>query len=85
MPTCNDYLLALVIAAGLTVGGAALDGPSDHELAQAAALDLEDARASAGLFEQRLRRCRESVGPAGELIEIEGSDGYVCRTKEGWK
>jgi hypothetical protein len=56
-----------------------LDGPSDHAVDQAQAADLRDAQLAAQRFERDLRACHKALGPSADLVQIEGTDHYVCR------
>lgn len=74
-----NLTLALAIACALAAAGALLDGPSEHETAQAQANDLAAAELASQRFERDLRECKRRVGPAADLIEIAGTDDFVCR------
>lgn len=74
MPLAAIGLAALLGAAHL------LDaGPSEAELAAATAADLVDAQVAAANFERDFRACQQALGPAADLVQIEGTDHYVCR------
>lgn len=71
--------IALAIGCALAAAGALLDAPSEHETAQAQANDLAAAELASQRFERDLRECKRRVGPAADLIEIAGTDDFVCR------
>ncbi len=79
----RHHLNAALIACGLAalLGASHLldTGPSEAELATATAADLMDAQAAAANFERDYRECQRLRGPSAELIQIEGTDHYVCR------
>lgn len=77
--TLKNWLTAIVAIAALTGIGYLLDGPSAAEVEAAQAADLEDARHRAAVVAGLTRRCHEMRGPDAELLQIEGSDDYVCR------
>lgn len=54
-------------------------GPSEHEAAQATADNIKAAQVAAQRFERDLRACKLALGPTADLIEISGTDHYVCR------
>lgn len=70
---------ALAIGAALILAGGCISGPSDHQAAQAQADDLADARLAAARLERDLRECKKAVGQTADLIQIQGTDHYVCR------
>ncbi len=70
---------ALAIGAALVLAGGCMSGPSDQQTAQAQADDLSDAKLAAVRFERDLRECKRRVGPAADLVQIQGTDHYVCR------
>lgn len=74
-----NLTLALAIACALASAGTQLDGPSEQETAQAQADDLVAAELSAQRFERDLRECKRRMGPAADLIQIAGTENYVCR------
>ena len=82
MDRIKNLILAVAAVAALAGGGVLLDGPSDHELALAQQQDLEDAQRRAAAFDRDLRRCKQRVGPTGDLIEIAGTGRYECRDTE---
>ena len=82
--------LTLVACAALILAGSSLlDGPSEHELAQAVALDVQDAQDAAELEALRARSteqiardvCRRMHGARAELLRLQDGDGYVCRAR----
>ena len=74
---------ALATGAALAIGGSyLLDGPSDEQVERAIAADLKAARRDELRLSLMTKRCFQELGPAAELIQIEGSDDYVCRERE---
>lgn len=72
--------LALAAGAALILGGSyLLDGPSEADIAAAMVADLEDAKLAAQRFERDYRACMKAMGPDADLIQIAGTDDYVCR------
>jgi hypothetical protein len=74
-----NLILAAAAAMTLAAGGALLDGPSDADIERATAADLADAKLAAQRFERDLRACKRAMGPSADLVQIAGSDDYVCR------
>jgi hypothetical protein len=74
-----NLTLALAIGCAMAAAGALLDGPSDIDTAQALASDLEAAELAGQRFARDLRECKRHVGPAADLIEIAGTNDFVCR------
>ena len=73
----------LAALAALAIGGSyLLDGPSDAEIERAIAADLQAARRDELRMTLMLKRCHQERGPSAELIQIRGSDDYVCRERE---
>jgi hypothetical protein len=79
MKLTMNILLAAVAAMTLAAAGAPLDGPSDEEIAAAQAADFAEYKQRAQRFERDLRACKKVLGPTADLVEIAGSDDYVCR------
>ena len=74
---------ALAALAALAIGGSyLLDGPSDEQIERAIAADLLAARRDELRMTLMLKRCYQERGPSAELIQIAGSDDYVCRERE---
>ena len=78
------YHLILVTAAamGLLALGALMDGASDEQVERAIAADLKAARRDELRMTLMTKRCFQERGPSAELIQIAGSDDYVCRERE---
>ena len=74
---------ALAAGAALAIGGSyLLDGPSDEQVERAIAADLQAARRDELRLSLMTKRCYQERGPSAELIQIAGSDDYVCRERE---
>lgn len=73
-------IYAVAAALGLLALGSLMDGPSEAEVAQAMADDHKDAQLAAQRFQRDLVACRKAHGPDADLIQIESSGNYVCRT-----
>lgn len=74
---------ALAAGAALAIGGSyLLDGQSDEQVERAIAADLQAARRDELRMTLMLKRCYQERGPSAELIQIRGSDDYVCRERE---
>lgn len=74
---------ALALGAALAIGGSyLLDGPSDEQVERAIAADLQAARRDELRLSLMTKRCYQERGPSAELIQIAGSDDYVCRERE---
>ena len=74
---------ALAAGAALAIGGGyLLDGPSEEEVERAIAADLKAARRDELRMTLMLKRCYQERGPSAELVQIAGSDDYVCRERE---
>ena len=71
--------IAAALGCALVAGGVLLDGPSDEEIAKAAAADLVDAKLAAKRLDRDWRACKRALGANAELIEIARSGDYVCR------
>ena len=72
--------LALASGIAMILGGSyLLDGPSDEQIERATAADLADAKLAAQRFERDLRACKKAVGPSADLVQIQGTEHYVCR------
>ena len=80
-----DRFTTLTLAAGATmiIGGSyLLDGPSDEQVERAIAADLQAARRDELRMTLMTKACFKAKGPAAELVQIAGSDDYVCRERE---
>ena len=77
-----NLILAAAAAMTLAATGALLDGPSDEQVERAIAADLQAARRDELRMTLMLKRCYQERGPSAELIQIRGSDDYVCRAAE---
>ena len=74
---------ALALGAALAIGASyMLDGQSDEQVERAIAADLQAARRDELRMTLMLKRCYQERGPSAELIQIAGSDDYVCRERE---
>ena len=74
---------ALALGAALAIGGSyLLDGPSDEQVERAIAADLQAARRDELRMTLMTKRCYQERGPSAELIQIAGTDDYVCRERE---
>ena len=74
---------ALAALAALAIGGSyLLDGQSDEQVERAIAADLQAARRDELRMTLMTKRCFQERGPSAELIQIAGSDDYVCRERE---
>ena len=74
---------ALAAGAALAIGGSyLLDGQSEEQVERAIAADLQAARRDELRMTLMLKRCYQERGPSAELIQIRGSDDYVCRATE---
>ena len=74
---------ALAAGAALAIGGSyLLDGPSDEQVERAIAADLQAARRDELRMMLMTKACFKAKGPAAELVQIAGSDDYVCRERE---
>ena len=74
---------ALALGAALAIGGSyLLDGQSDEQVERAIAADLQAARRDELRMTLMLKRCYQERGPSAELVQIAGSDDYVCRERE---
>jgi len=78
----KEKFTALALASGIAMilgGSYLLDGPSDEQIERATAADLADAKLAAQRFERDLRACKKAVGPSADLVQIQGTEHYVCR------
>lgn len=65
---------AIIIAASYL-----LDGPSDHETAQAMQADITYAKAAARDSAVLDARCKATRGPSAELVMVGTNGDYACR------
>lgn len=75
-------LTTWTLALGVTVILAAsylLDGPSDHETAQAIRADITYAKAAARDAAILEARCKATRGPSSELVMAGTNGDYACR------
>ena len=56
-----------------------LDGPSDHETAQAMQADITYAKAAARDAVVLDARCKATRGPSAELVMVGTNGDYACR------
>lgn len=80
--TLTNWMTAIAAVVILTGFSYALDGPGAHEVEKAQAADLADAQRHAEILSELVRKCYLLRGPSAELLQIEGSDDYVCREGE---
>ncbi len=78
--TMNKFTTwALAAGVALILAGGCMGGPSDLETAQLVADDVAAAELASQHFERDLRACKRAIGPAADLVHIQGTDHYVCR------
>lgn len=82
MNRAQHLILVAAAVVGLLALGALMDGVSDEQVERAIAADLKAARRDELRLSLMTKRCFQELGPAAELIQIEGSDDYVCRERE---
>jgi hypothetical protein len=75
----KNLALVCLLAVLLACGGVLLDGPSEHQAATATAASLADAELASRRFERDYRACQLAKGPTADLIQIQGTEHYVCR------
>lgn len=82
----KNWLILVIGIAALTGIGYLIAGPSAAEVETAQAADLIDARAQAHAQAHHVagltRECHSMRGPTAELLQIRGTDNYVCREAE---
>jgi len=72
--------LALVIGSAFILAASyLLDGPSDHETAQAMQADITYAKAAARDAAVLESRCKATRGPSAELVMVGTNGDYACR------
>lgn len=82
MNRARHLILVAAAVMGLLALGALMDGASDEQVERAIAADLKAARRDELRMTLMTKRCFQELGPAAELIQIAGSDDYVCRERE---
>ena len=82
MNRAQHLILVAAAVVGLLALGALMDGVSDEQVERAIAADLKAARRDELRLSLMTKRCFQERGPSAELIQIEGSDDYVCRERE---
>lgn len=75
LTTCTLAIGAAVILAAIYL----LDGPSDHETAQAIQADITYAKAAARDAAILEARCKSLRGPSAELVMVGTNGDYACR------
>ena len=66
-------------AAVILAASCLLDGPSDHETAQAMQADITYAKAAARDAAILEGRCKATRGPSAELVMVGTNGDYACR------
>lgn len=82
MNRARHLILVAAAVMGLLALGALMDGVSDEQVERAIAADLTAARRDELRMTLMTKRCFQERGPSAELIQIAGSDDYVCRERE---
>ena len=82
MNRAHHLILVAAAVVGLLALGAFMDGVSEEQVERAIAADLKAARRDELRMTLMLKRCYQERGPSAELIQIAGSDDYVCRAAE---
>lgn len=75
----KNIALTGAIALLLAAGSALLDGPSEQQTEAATADSVVDAELASQRMERDLSECKRLVGPSADLIQIHGTDNFVCR------
>ena len=77
------FIVGATVMAGL---GYLINGPSAHEVEVSRAADLLDAqtqaKADVQLISKLTRECHKLRGPGAALMQVRGTDDYVCRESE---
>lgn len=75
------FIAGTTVMAGI---GHLIDGPSAHEVEKAQAADAIDASAGSEvqLISKLTRECHKLRGPGAALMQVRGTDDYVCRESE---
>lgn len=74
-----NLIMAGVAAMTLAAGGALLDGPSEADVEQFIADDLQAARRDELRMTLMVKRCHQELGPSADLVQIAGTDHFACR------
>lgn len=77
-----EKLTTLTLAIGVAsilAASCLLDGPSDHETAQAIQADITYAKAAARDAAILEARCKATRGPSAELVMVGTNGDYACR------
>ncbi len=82
MNRARHLILVAAAVMGLLALGALMDDASDEQIERAIAADLTAARRDELRMTLMTKRCFQERGPSAELIQIAGSDDYVCRERE---
>lgn len=82
MNRAQHLILVAAAVMGLLALGALMDGVSDEQVERAIAADLKAARRDELRLSLMTKACFKAKGPAAELVQIAGSDDYVCRERE---
>ena len=82
MNRAQHLILVAAAVVGLLALGALMDGVSDEQVERAIAADLKAARRDELRLSLMTKACFKAKGPAAELVQIAGSDDYVCRERE---
>ena len=82
MNRAQHMILVAAAVVGLLALGALMDGVSDEQVERAIAADLKAARRDELRLSLMTKACFKAKGPAAELVQIAGSDDYVCRERE---
>lgn len=78
MQKFTTWGLALGLA-GVLLAGTIHNEPAMADVEAMQAADLKDAIESARRFDRDLRACKQALGPSADLVQIAGTDDYVCR------
>ena len=82
MNRAQHLILVAAAVMGLLALGGFMDGVSDEQVERAIAADLKAARRDELRLSLMTKRCFQERGPSAELVQIAGSDDYVCRERE---
>ena len=82
MNRAHHLILVAAAVVGLLALGGFMDGVSDEQVERAIAADLKAARRDELRLSLMTKRCFQERGPSAELVQIAGSDDYVCRAAE---
>ena len=78
MQKFTTWTLAIGVAV-ILAASRLLDGPSDHETAQAMQADITYAKAAARDAAVLDARCKATRGPSAELVMVGTNGDYACR------